>query len=191
MENIEYKGYTIKIDVDESSFDPREDDNIGIMVCFHKRYSLGDKTELKSSDFEGWQELENYLRKKEKAIVILPLYLYDHSGISIATYRHGQHASWDCGQVGFIYTTREQLKKMGTKNNKKKLEQYLMGEVETYNKYISGQVLYFSIEDENGIQIDSCGGWYDENDAIKEAKSIIDYNIKDRNKEIPKGCLIN
>ena len=108
---------------DTDPTDPRSDDNIGIMVCFHKRYTLGDKTDLTSDQFGGWAELEAYLKKELKAVVILPLYLYDHSGISIHTFKHGQHYSWDGGQVGFIYTTKEKMKKEGMA--KKQIEEML------------------------------------------------------------------
>ena len=57
------KGYEVKYLINDEGFDPREDDNIGIMVCFHKNYRLGDKTDLKSDDFNGWEELYNHLKK--------------------------------------------------------------------------------------------------------------------------------
>ena len=40
--------------------------------------------------------------------VILPLYLFDHSGISIST--GSFHDPWDSGQVGFIYASKEKAK---------------------------------------------------------------------------------
>jgi len=49
----------LKIEQDEDAEDPREFDNLGIMVCFHKRYNLGDKTDLSSDQFNGWDELED------------------------------------------------------------------------------------------------------------------------------------
>lgn len=38
----DYKGYTIKIYHDEDAESPRDWDNLGEMVCFHRRYNLGD-----------------------------------------------------------------------------------------------------------------------------------------------------
>ena len=39
----EYKGYTINIDYDEDPMNPRTDwDNAAVMVCWHRRYNLGD-----------------------------------------------------------------------------------------------------------------------------------------------------
>ena len=34
--------YLLVVQQDDSPFNPREDDNFGKMVCFHRQYSLGD-----------------------------------------------------------------------------------------------------------------------------------------------------
>ena len=52
MKNIiENEKYKLEIFDDLNPCSPREFDNLGTMVCFHRRYNLGDETELKSSDF--------------------------------------------------------------------------------------------------------------------------------------------
>jgi hypothetical protein len=189
MENIEYKGYNIKISQDECLDSPREWDNLGKMVCFHGRYELGDKTDLKSDNFDGWQELKDYLIKKENAYIIMPLFLYDHSGVSLKCFPHGQHSAWDYGQVGYIYATKEDIQKeFGKQRISKKIiaktQDILLNEVNIYSKYINGEVYYFSVEDKIGNHIDSCGGFYDYNDCKKEAESIVDYNIKEINENL-------
>jgi len=180
-------GYEARYLIHDEGFNPREDDNIGIMACFHKRYTLGDSEQkragknlvtIKSEDFSSWEEMEEYLIKTEKALCILPLYMYDHSGISIHTFVHGQHASWDCGQIGFIYTTKEQMKKIGVeKYSKKKIEQYLLNEVETYNKYVTGDCYSLVKETYNKkkeqIEYDTLGGYLGYNDTIKALETEI------------------
>lgn len=95
---------TYKVVHDEDAPNPRKEfDCFGKMVCFHRRYDLGDKHDLKAEDFNGWDELEAYLKEDLKAAVVLPLYLYDHSGITINT--TGFSCPWDSGQVGFTYAT--------------------------------------------------------------------------------------
>jgi hypothetical protein len=42
VEEMEYKGYKIKIVFDEDIWSPRDWDNLGTMVCWHRRYKLGD-----------------------------------------------------------------------------------------------------------------------------------------------------
>jgi hypothetical protein len=43
--------YTLTIDVDENPSDPREDDNLTKMICFHKKYTLGDKHDYKFDNY--------------------------------------------------------------------------------------------------------------------------------------------
>ena len=39
----EYRGYTITLDYDEDAESSREWDNLFTMVCWHRRYNLGDE----------------------------------------------------------------------------------------------------------------------------------------------------
>lgn len=48
----QYKGYTIKLYQDELEDGPRDWDNLGTMVCWHRRYDLGDEQE--KGDPQDW-----------------------------------------------------------------------------------------------------------------------------------------
>ena len=147
----------LRIEQDEDPIDPREGDNLGIMVAFHKRYNLGDKTDLTSDQFNGWDEVENYLIKHEKAKVILPLYLMDHSGLTIRTEPfYGDYARWDSGQIGFIYTTDEKIKEFygDKKPSEKEIEGALEDEVRTYNDYLEGNIYRLSLEKKEICDLD-------------------------------------
>jgi hypothetical protein len=91
MKRIEYKNHVIIIEQDEEPINPRiENDNFARMLCFHKDYRLGDGKRFDDfgfnrSDYNSWDEMEDAIIKQEKPAVILPLYLYDHSGITIST----------------------------------------------------------------------------------------------------------
>jgi hypothetical protein len=155
------KGNKLTFFVDESPENPRNWDNIGTMICFHSRYSLGDKHDVKSKNFSSFDEMKKHLSKKYA--IILPLFLYDHSGITMSTKPFD--CRWDSGQVGFIVVDRERiLKEYGgnrlTKKSIEKATNYLIGEVETYDQFISGDVYGFKVEDENGEEINSCYGFY-------------------------------
>jgi hypothetical protein len=133
----------LEIYQDEVAMDPREWDNVGTMVCWHNRYNLGDKHE-----FNNPEEFRTYFsKKKNKVLCVLPLYLYDHSGITMSTAPFS--CPWDSGQVGWIYTTREQINKLGIKLPRKretwkqKLQEYLEAEVEVYDQYLTGDVYMF------------------------------------------------
>jgi len=173
-------GNSIKVLIDEDPQSPREWDNAGAMICFHRRYNLGDKSDLDSSDFSGWEELREYLVKEKDAVVILPLYLYDHSGLTMATTPF--HCPWDSGQVGFIYISRAKAvaewgKKVCTAKVKEMAMKYLEAEVETYDQYLREEVYGYVIEDSEGNHIDSCWGFYGKDYMISEAKAIAEQEM--------------
>jgi len=177
----DYKGYKIIIKYDEDPMDPRSNDNIGKMICFHKRYDLGDNHDYDSNDYSGWDELREQLIKDFRNDIILPLYLYDHSGITMNT--TGFSCRWDSGQIGFIIVDREMLlalrgvKKI-TKKEREKLFEYLKSEVEEYDNYITGDAYGYVIEDEDEEEVDSCWGFLGDADyALSEARSIVDHLV--------------
>ena len=167
MDNtIEYKGYTIKIAQDEYPESPRSWDNFGKMVCFHKRYNLPvEFTGLDSDNYGSWEEMKEYLIK-QGAIVILPIFMYDHSGITVSTKPYGDR--WDSGQVGFIYATREDLKREGF--TKKRATEFLENEVKIYDQFLTGDIWGYDVEGTT----ESCWGFYGQKDAMAEAKSAVD-----------------
>ncbi len=90
-----YRNIDIDILQDKLTEDPRQWDNLGTMICFHRNYNLGDE-----HSFSYFEDAEEYLNNTKT--IILPLYLYDHhSGITMNT--SGFNCQWDSGQVGVIY----------------------------------------------------------------------------------------
>lgn len=164
---------TILHDMDPES--PRDWDNVGTMICSHRGYTLGDE-QFDPSDFDGWEDLKKHLVEERGAVIILPLSLYDHSGISMfipGDGRYRQHEAWDSGQVGFIFATEEDIKHCGL--DKELAEKQLRGEVFTYNQFLEGDVYGFKVEDERtGEEIDSCWGIFGSEYAIEEADSVAD-----------------
>ena len=165
MKNIiENEKYKLEIFDDLNPCSPREFDNLGTMVCFHRRYNLGDETELKSSDFSSWEELENYLYKEEDALIAIPVFMNDHSGLWINT--TGFSCPWDSGQVGYIYVSKEKVRseyncKRISKKLKEMIREMLCSEVDLYNDYLCGNVYGFTLTDkENAEEIDSSCGFY-------------------------------
>ncbi len=166
---------TYKLIQDEDAANPRTEwDNLGTMVCFHNRYDLGDKHSYHQSHYSSWDELEADIRKRENVAVILPLFIYDHSGITMNT--TGFNCRWDSMQVGFIFIAKDKaLKEFGgkivTKKLRERLETYLRSEVETYDQYLRGDVWGVKVF-EDGEEIDSCWGFYGYDYAELEAKAM-------------------
>jgi hypothetical protein len=189
---FEYKGFNIEISQDEYTESPREWDNLGEMAAFHKRYNLGDKVDFKSDQFESWEDMRQHIIKEKNAAVVLPIYIYDHSGLrmkvgSFQGLLPQGHAEFDSGQVGFTYVTKDAMEKESKfwtkewkekyhrgKSNVQIAEEILRGEVETYDQYLSGEVYQINVRDKDGGVNESVGGFYGYDYAKKEAKSIVD-----------------
>jgi len=157
--------FIIRIYPDDSHESPREWDNDSTMVCFHSHYDLGDKNHgYDLDDYNSWDELKKAIIKNNPGCIILPLYLYDDSGITMNT--TGFSRRWDSGQVGFIYITRQdilhsygngyldesELKRLNIKKYKNVTPQLrkqaldgLIRDVKTYDQYLTGDVYRFNI----------------------------------------------
>ena len=187
-----YRDLIIKIYGDNNPLNPRKDwDNFGHMICFHRKYNLGDKHNM------SMEELQELVERKD--VVALPLYLYDHSGITMNT--TGFSCPWDSGQIGYIYTDEAKIRqeynlldpsKKIHKHIKDKARALLESEVETYNDYLTGNVWGFVVEDNEGEHIDSCWGFYGdyEKGALKEAKDVVAY-LTNRGKTNAIGQYLN
>ena len=179
----EYRGFWIKIKQDEYAASPRENDNIGTMVCSHRRYKLGDIQDMESEEFNRIGNSPDY--------ICLPIYMYEHSGIAISTKPFNDY--FDSGLLGMIYVELERAKKeWGKAFSIQTVEEGLNAEVEDYNQYLTGDVWCYSVYDKNPeenkdtIPLDSCCGFYGEDYCIEEAKRVVDYYADDKlNQFIP------
>lgn len=164
-------GYTLTINQDADPINPRIDyDHLGKMVCFHKRYNLGDKHNFDIEDVQAIAESNEYIS--------LPLYLYDHSGITISTSPFS--CIFDSGQVGIIFVSCAQVKQEFNVQEispelTEKILGILRGEVQEYDDYLTGNVYFYAIEDSDGICIDSCGNLIGYDYALNEAKSALSH----------------
>jgi hypothetical protein len=166
---MEKNGYEAVIQHDEDSMDPRQDyDHLGTMVCFHRRYCLGDVYDM---DIEEAKRLE-----ASKDNIVLPLYLYDHSGLALSTEPFS--CPWDSGKLGFIYVTKEAVRKEYgkgriTPNLRKIVERALKAEVETYGKYLSGETYGVYIT-KDGEEVESTWGIIGYEEAEEIAQEMLD-----------------
>lgn len=173
---------TLKIKQDEDPLNPRKDyDNLGTMVCWHRRADLGDRT-IRHDEVEDFFEELKAIQKKGG--VVLPLWLYEHGGMTMSCGEGNPYScQWDSGQVGFIYATAEDIREnWGIKRISKKKREHaieiLKGEVDTYDKMLTGDVWGYDIEDENGDHVDSCWGFFGDKYAIEEGQDMLAYYVK-------------
>jgi hypothetical protein len=180
VEQFEHAGRAVMIHTEDYPSSPRDWDNLGTMVCWHRGYDLGDVqwtdsgAEIEGRTIDNPKVALRYLRMMHGAEV-LPLGLYDHSGISMYI-GGGPHtfdsAGWDSGTVGFVYVTRAQIVAEYGDDSPESREQAraaLVSEVETYDMYLTGDVYGYTVEDEAGNMLDSCWGFYGSEYAVSEA----------------------
>ena len=194
FERFEHAGFTCELHYDEDGghADPRDADNLGTMVCWHPEYALGDE-QFTSPGGRGYvvtpfdtecgrypssmQALERYLRLMRGALVVLPLFLLDNSGLSL---RAGSPSAcdpggWDTTMVGFIYTTAGRIAELcgapvrdgdpfycprdweGTAEAW--IAEQLDVEVRLYSAFLSGQVYGWVVRDARGEVVESCWGY--------------------------------
>jgi hypothetical protein len=173
--------YTVEIYYDNDPLNPRiEFEHSDIIVAFHKRYQLGDTTDYRFQNFNGWCELEAQIIKDHDPAVIKPLYMLDHSGITISTTDFRDR--WDSGQIGFIFMPRKgayntYMTKRITKAIKAKCNDYIESSVKEYNQFLTGSVFGYVIKDSNDRDVDSCWGFYGDIEYVKtEATASAKHN---------------
>ena len=170
--------FNLKIEQESYPESPREWDNLTTMICFHKRYDLGDEHNYKPADFSSYAELKEQLEKDHTILIIKPLYMYDHSGITISTSPF--ECNWDSGQIGWVFISKEQADCLGTPiDDIDRLDSWLESEVNIYDQYLSGDVYGFTLFEEIEVKkiypdgrevieiedevLDSCWGYYGTN----------------------------
>ena len=120
---------------------PRKwNDNLGTMLCFHGKYILGDKNPYNSRDYAGWNDFAKSLFKVHDVALMLPIYMYDHSGITIS--HKPFSCPWDSGQIGWIFVNKDQVRReFGVKRISSKVmdkvRSVLIAEIEEYNEYLT------------------------------------------------------
>lgn len=140
--------YTIEHDPDCES--PREWDNLGTFWTWHKRYRSPDPNP----------------GEVPKDAIVLPVYLYDHSGVSYST--RPFNCPWDSGQIGWIFVTNTKarsdyrVKRITAKVRARVLEG-LRQEVEVYSQWANGETYGYVSRD------DSCWGFIGYDNAVEAA----------------------
>ena len=178
---------TIRIVPDPDPMNPRvERDTLGTMLCWHPRYNLGDKHSYRDNqelfialaDYEDEApfNLEAIEKRALRNAIILPLYLYDHSGLSMNT--TGFSCPWDSGQVGYVLVTLEDAstefsaERLSSKMRERALD-ILRAEVDVYDAYLRGDFCGFEIMGDDDEVIDSCWGFSTTADCLTEARSFL------------------
>lgn len=179
---IECRGHYINIYYDENAESPREWSNLGTFYTSHRNY-LPEKDFYKNFEHEEvFDERGGFQDSFLKHYVALKIYLYDHSGLTISSSPFS--CPWDSGLFGMVAVDVEKVKKEYgwkalTSRRRRKIEEYLQGEINTYDQYLRGEVYGFQVTpiDDGGEIIDSCWGYFGKDGLEQiesECRAIID-----------------
>ena len=188
-----------EITPDNYAENPRECfDHSSTFITFEKTCSSPDK-----NPFESFEDMARHFGLKEighnyeeayhdmatieenalnKGIVLMPVWKYDHSGVSYAAAERCPFPDlgWDAGLVGVIYEKRN-------RRNIEQVKSQLSSEVKEYSQYANGDIYEITTYDKNGEILDSCGGIYndyeDKSLAVDFANNCLGYNTCENNFE--------
>lgn len=158
--------FRLVIEQDEFSQDPREWDNLGTMLCCNRYHQLGDcnsnrETEEQLAELcrkygRTDEEIDNMLFNEEVQFLLeqddicgLPLYITDHSGISMQTYRV---CTWDSSFVGLIFVDKQTFFAETCRKDdcdwKAEAKKILEAEIKTYSQFLEGDVQQYTLYEE-------------------------------------------
>jgi len=162
---------TLEIIQDDGAENPY--DQLGEIAHWHPHYTLGSKREVRLP--RERTAIVDWLKSQDRTLM-LPLYLLDHSGLSIRTAPFGD--PWDSSHVGFIFTTLDRYKEMVESPPRRYWKAHARGlmtdEVKILNQYLAGDVWGYIVKDGDDV-LDSCGGFYGHDEAEQEGNDALAY----------------
>jgi len=179
IETEQYKGHTISIEHDPDPIDPRREyDNLTEFHVKQSRYYLGEHQHRSASDIHDVVQ-----EAKKQGDMVLKLYAYIHSGtfLSLESF-HGRlpqgHAEFDSGQCGVVIIRRKKMldefcRKRWTKKLRERAYDIAKSDAEVFTSYLNGWVYGYQVDDGE----ESCWGFYDIEEAMAEAKGLIDHMV--------------
>lgn len=183
IEEFEHRGLTVKIFPDiDSPESPLEWENLATVFVLNPsdRYSFKDTVSSREHE-ESYRERygdypgsvadwELYAREVLGATVVLPLYMYVHSGVtvSIGDPINPFGCDLDSRLYALVFDTAESRERCGTPLER--VEECLRAEMDTFDQWLRGDVYGYVVEDAVGEHLDSCYGFYGLEGFIEQAK---------------------
>jgi hypothetical protein len=164
MKPIKYNGLTLTIEYDDyTNYNPREENNnLGKMLCWHRKYDIGDDNPY-DSPVEFWENKE----LQEEIFALRKVYMLHHGGVIVSDAPFACDPNGrDSGIVGIVYAAKDEVvQRYGELNDeiKELVIQDLSQEIADYNDYLNPNYRSYVIEGLDGEILESCGGFgYDE-----------------------------
>ena len=179
---------------DQHATNPRECDNLGtILIAPNKAHWIANRDSavdtsipLGNSPYEHWENLRNKqlnLKKSDIAIAY-PITKYEHGAISLSL---GYTQGWDYGIVGFVYVTKETIRKCyGVDRITKSIERAkncIQSELDMLTSWLNSECYGWHIKEyaltDDGLDweevdvLDSCWEYFDKEQALDDMKDAL------------------
>lgn len=189
--------FRLNVISDEDGKNPRHDCDcyLGVLACWHRRYSLSDENAVDTlldeihktrPNFQYDEPAELWQACEKAGMIVKPVYLYDHSGLAVSTSPF--NCPWDSGQVGFIAAPKSRIREMlGVKRITakviKRVFKSLESEIKWFNTYLAEGVYGFKLEEkQDGKWVEVGSSWGFVGSDVDENGMIDNFYI-DRDKD--------
>lgn len=166
-------GVSAKIYFDDFAEQPFSHDDAVRIVVLHRRYIDPACGECGHDP----DELAAWERENADRWFIIPLFLYDHSGVIYrAAYSNPFHCRWDSGRVGTVALRRADW---GSGNEPdERLAAYAQSVAEEYSCWANGECYGYVLTDIAGRELDSCWGYIGIDHVRREAAAAAVHSAK-------------
>ena len=182
---------------DQDATSPREWDNLGtILIAPDKAHWVASPDDvvdtsipLGNNPYEYWENLrrDQLNLKKSDIAIAYPITKYEHGSISLSL---GWQEGLDCGVVGFIYVTKEQVRKCYgvkriTKSILERAENCLQSELDMLSNWLNGECYGWYIKEyaltDDGLDweevgvLGDCWGYFDKEHASSDMQDVLNH----------------
>ncbi len=173
---------------------PREGDNLGAILIAHSKShwiagpdaAVDTSIPFGSSPYEHWHNLrkEQLNLKKSEVAIAYPITKYEHGEIYLQL---GHKSGFDYAALGFIYVTKETLRKCFgvtriTKSIITRAESCLQAELDLLTEWLNGECYGWRVKEyaptddgawEEVDVLDSCWGYFDQEQALDDLQDAL------------------
>ena len=184
---------------DQHADNPRDLDNLGtILIAPNKAQWIAGPDDivdtsipLGKNPYEHWDNIrrEQLKLKKSDIAIAYPITKYEHGFISLSL---GYTQGWDYTVSGFVYVTKETLRKeYGVKRITKSIitraESCLQSELDLLTSWLNGDCYGWCIKEyaltDDGLDweevdtLDACWGYFDKEQALDDMKDMLNNQL--------------
>lgn len=169
---------TVRLENDPDTENPigQSGDSRERIVSFNKKHlSYADPEEFFDWTPEGMVPKIGLRRQLETGCAVLLDY-YEHGNCLWSLAGFGPQCRWDTSRGAGIYW-------LPTDVPKDQREKYAESAMDEYSDWCNGTCYYYSIEDDAGETIDSCGGFIGSAHFMEEVKDVVESYLEDHEVE--------